>query len=236
MQGNFQKDREPDSAQPSRFFTEVQQLFGDDPDPLFLEESWALGIPAAVENLHHRRQHHAERERQNRAFRELGCLGAVTFVEDREKAIESLLADRAASVASRYDANWSQRSSMEETPASAWAPHDWSPEDRAQQSWIPEGWMPAGVPPQVETAQRAELSAAIPDVDLTESRARQILNVTEGSSREEIRSAYRRMVGQWHPDRLQHATDRERHHATQQMATLNEAYRMLCTALLQKAA
>jgi curved DNA-binding protein CbpA len=44
------------------------------------------------------------------------------------------------------------------------------------------------------------------------------------------------MVGQWHPDRLQFTTEAVRKHATQHMASLNEAYRLLCASLLERAA
>jgi hypothetical protein len=233
MQSKFQMGSDTSSEQPSRFFTDMQQLFGDDPDPLFLEESWTLGIPAAVENLHRRRQDLAEREHQSRAFRELGSVGTLSFVEDREQAVESLLADRAANIASRYDASWSQRA-PQVSAAPSWKPQDWTPEDRSLQSYIPEGWMPAGIPPRPEALQEA--ADPLCELPMSEAHARQLLGVTAESTREQVRSAYRRMVGQWHPDRLQHASEDACRQATRQMAALNEAYRMLCEALLEEAA
>jgi hypothetical protein len=231
MQPKFQMDRDS-SEQPSRFFHDVQQLFGDDPDPLFLEESWSLGVPAAVENLHRRRQGHAERERQSRAFRELGSLGTISFIADREQAVESLLADRAAGIASGYDSMWSPRAPQATTaPAPGWTPQDWVPADRLAQRWIPQGWTPAGFPAQNESPQPQPS-----DLVMNEPRARELLGVTASSSREQIRSAYRRMVGQWHPDRLQRPSEAACRQATQQMAALNEAYRLLCAALLENAA
>jgi curved DNA-binding protein CbpA len=70
---------------------------------------------------------------------------------------------------------------------------------------------------------------------MTISRARQILEITSASTREQVRSAYRRRVTQCHPDRLQGATEATRRHATQEMAAINEAYRLLCSAMLQTA-
>jgi DnaJ-class molecular chaperone len=57
--------------------------------------------------------------------------------------------------------------------------------------------------------------------------------VAENSSRKEIKAAYRRMVGQWHPDRLECRAEDVRQLATRQMASINEAYRLLCSSLPQ---
>src|ERR1035441_10081356 len=106
-------------GQPSRFADDIQQLFGDafDPDPLFLEESWTLGIPAAAENLRRRRQSQADREHQSRAFRELDNLGSLFFIEHDGRAAEALFAGRAAMIASQYSSTWSERPAP--TPASS---------------------------------------------------------------------------------------------------------------------
>lgn len=154
-------------------------------------------------------------------------------MEDRGQAVESLLADRAANIASRYDASWSQRA-PQVSAAQTWIPQDWTPQDRSLQSYIPQGWMPAGVPLRHEGIPEA--ADPLCDLPMCEARARQLLGVTADSTREQIRSAYRRMVGQWHPDRLQHPSEAACRQATRQMAALNEAYRMLCEALLEEAA
>ncbi len=138
-------------SQPSRFADDIQQLFGDDfdPDPLFLEESWALGIPAATENLHHRRQNLADREHQSRAFSELNNLGSLFLIEGHDRAAESLFADRADMIASRYASAGTQRlvpTTAEPTRdiQQSCSPTDWAPHDRITHGWIPEGWMPPG--------------------------------------------------------------------------------------------
>jgi curved DNA-binding protein CbpA len=41
------------------------------------------------------------------------------------------------------------------------------------------------------------------------------------------------MVGQWHPDRLECRAEDVRQLATRQMASINEAYRLLCSSLPQ---
>jgi hypothetical protein len=228
MANRFQTSGNAIPIRPSRFANDIQQLFGDDLDldPLFLEESWTFGAPIALENLRRRRQAQAERECQSRAFRELDTLGTLFFVENREPAGESLLADRAATIASGYGATWSPRAAQTAAPArdtqQSWTPKDWAPEDRIAQSWMPED-----VPQHNAGSQQME-SIAQPWDNMTLARARQLLGTSAASTREQIRSAYRRMVSQWHPDRLQHASEAVHERATQQMAAINEAYRLLC--------
>jgi hypothetical protein len=218
-----------------RFAEQLQPLFGDDPDPLFLEESWTLGVPAAVESLHRRRQNRVERERESRAFRELDSIAALNFVPSEPADMGTYLADRAATIASHYDSAWSQRAAVAQPPqaaaAPAWTPQDWTPEDRNRQRWIPEGWLPQDVARRLETAPANESAT---DMDL--GRACELLGVTADSNPTEIRSAFRRMVVECHPDRHQGASDAVRRQATQRMTELNAAYRLLREALLEKAA
>jgi DnaJ-domain-containing protein 1 len=214
-------------ATPNQSAGDVRPLFADDSnlDPLFLVESWTLGVAAATESLQRRRQVDTDRENRNRAFRELDTLGTLHFVEDRQHTAESALADRAATIVDRYDAASSQ----------SWTPQDWVPEDRITQSWIPQGWTPS-LMPHYEPLQQAAPSTEFGDSTMTTERACLLLEVSSASTREQVRSAYRRMVGQWHPDRLQFTTEAIRNHATQHMAALNEAYRLLCATLLEDAA
>lgn len=224
---------------PSRFAEDLQPLFGDDPDPLFLEESWTMGVPAAVESLHRRRQNRGERERQSRAFREMDSFAAVNFVPAEAADIGSYFSDRAATIASHYDSSWSRSapqvsSAPIENNSPSWTPHDWVPEDRNRQRWIPQGWLPQDVAHRLETIQPEPRE--LPSEVITHERALDLLGVTCDSTPAQIRSAYRRMVIQCHPDRHQRATEAVRRSATEQMAELNEAYRLLRTMLLENAA
>jgi DnaJ-domain-containing protein 1 len=229
---------------PSRFADDLQPLFGDDPDPLFLEESWTMGVPAAVESLHRRRQDRAERERQNRAFRDLDRSAAINFVPAGPADTESFFADRAATIASHYDSAWAQHSAaaqIEDRP-NAWSPYDWVPEDRNRQRWIPQGWIPQEVAlrleavPQPEPTPVRESSSREPDVEMTLAHACELLGVSAASTPAQVRSAYRRRVTECHPDRQQRASEAVRQQATCQLADLNEAYRLLRTTLLRNAA
>jgi hypothetical protein len=226
-----------------RFAEQLQPLFGDDPDPLFLEESWTMGVPAAVESLHRRRQNRVEREHQSRAFRELDSIAALNFVPAEPADMGSFLADRAATIASHYDSAWSHRApaarsgdnSPQASASAAWTPQDWTPEDRNRQRWIPQGWLPQDVVGRLETAPRPAPSTQ-PAAAMDLGRACELLGVTADSTPTEIRSAYRRMVVECHPDRHQRASDAVRQHATQRMTELNAAYGLLRTELLENAA
>ena len=81
MDGEFQH-----SNSPARFADQLHGILGDDSDldPVFLEESWTLGVPAAMHHRQERRHSLAERERQSREFRELNSLGTLTFVDAGE--------------------------------------------------------------------------------------------------------------------------------------------------------
>jgi molecular chaperone DnaJ len=67
---------------------------------------------------------------------------------------------------------------------------------------------------------------------MTQDRARQLLGVTSASTGKQIKAAYRRMVSQWHPDRLELPTEEARQFATARMAAINEAYHLLRSTLL----
>ncbi len=224
MEARFQTHLDSSAIpnQPPPFASDATPLMANGADDAtFLEESWTLGVAAAAENLRRRRQLKAYREDQTRAFRELQNLGTLRFIEEGQRAATSALVDRPAAIVDRYDAASSQ----------SWTPQDWTPEDRIAQRWIPQGWTP-GYMSRPGGPQQPRHGTEL----MTPQRARLLLEITSPSSREQVRSAYRRMVGQWHPDRLQFTTEAVRNHATQHMAALNDAYRLLCSAELEQAA
>jgi DnaJ domain len=62
---------------------------------------------------------------------------------------------------------------------------------------------------------------------MTQLRAYRLLGVTAASTQRQIKFAYRQLVSQWHPDRLECMSEDVRHLATQRMAAINEAYHLL---------
>jgi hypothetical protein len=143
-------------------------------------------------------------------------------------------------IASGYAVTGSQRPAQTNAAPTcdiqqSWSPAGWTPDDQIAHRRIPQGWMPERVPRQNAALHEAE-SFAQPWDNMTVGRAHQLLGTTTTSSREQIRSAYRRKVSEWHPDRLQYVSEAGRECATQQMAAINEAYRLLRTVLLQDAA
>jgi hypothetical protein len=69
---------------------------------------------------------------------------------------------------------------------------------------------------------------------LTLESARRILGVAATSTRQQIRIAYRKMASRYHPDRLARSAPREQKLASDRMASINEAYQLLCTNLAER--
>jgi curved DNA-binding protein CbpA len=66
---------------------------------------------------------------------------------------------------------------------------------------------------------------------MTVGRARRVLGLSAESTREQVRAAYRKMAGEWHPDRVAGRAEEVRQAATALMAEINEAYRVLREAM-----
>jgi hypothetical protein len=224
MEGQFQEDRgavqasceaipEPETNRSAHAGQFANGLLGDDsdPDPLFFEESWTLGVAAAVEHFQQRRKKQKERERQSRAFRDFDNLGALFFVQEREWCARHLPWAQGATAEARRDAGWPLEVSEESSTRM---------EDQAQRGW--ETF--AGSNDRQETTHV-----------MTQQCACRLLGVTAASTREQIKAAYHRMASQWHPDRLGRRTEEMRRFATDQMAAINEAYSVLRNGLLREA-
>jgi hypothetical protein len=63
-----------------------------------------------------------------------------------------------------------------------------------------------------------------------------LLGVQADSSWAQIKTAYRRKAGQWHPDRMQHRSEEARRRANDQMIAINQAYGLLREQRMQQAA
>jgi DnaJ-domain-containing protein 1 len=203
------------SAGTPLFAAQIHQLLGEeaDLDALFLEESWTLGVPAALDRRQQRRHGQAERERQAQAFRELDNFGSLNFMHQRSSYAEFLAPSHSAAMTSAYGAFQPQQDREPSAPP------------RQNQNQNQDQINPASFPDRP-----ASHSFAVP---MTPQRACLLLGVTAASTREEIRAAYRRMASQCHPDRLREELRRQ---ATDQMAEINQAYSLLCSSLREQAA
>lgn len=67
-----------------------------------------------------------------------------------------------------------------------------------------------------------------PSGPVTPAEAYKLLGVSERCSQEELTAAYHRIIGQWHPDRLNEAMAQElREYATRRTQRINEAFQLL---------
>jgi len=82
-------------------------------------------------------------------------------------------------------------------------------------------------------AERAKARAARgeePTGPLSQAEVYELLGVGQVCSPEELASAYRRTVLQWHPDKLETMADEQKAYATRRTARINEAYERLRSA------
>jgi DnaJ-domain-containing protein 1 len=188
------------------FVDDIQRLLGDEaePDPLFFVESWTYGMFVAVENWQKRRQGQTSRENQRRVLPEFGSLEAQTIVQQSGARQESATSGRTDANTGHFSTGWSQHS-FEKS----------SPQIGAMQEWEPFA------------AEGGDSHGA--SYPMSRVYACKLLGVAENSTPRQIKAAYRRVANQIHPDRLELRTEGVRRFANDQMAEINEAYRMLCS-------
>jgi hypothetical protein len=227
MNGQFQVDRgscattpegyeENPAIEPNRqrrawgFVDEFQRLVGEnsEPDVRFFVESWTSGSAAAVTSFQQRWRRQPEREYPNEGFNESDSLDTVSFT--RKGALDAEFSVTAPASAS------AGRSKAGRPPQ--------SPEDASAQAQG-EAWREW----ENFAEERDGISGAIHP--MTNELACRLLGVTAASTRKQIKVAYRKMVSQWHPDRLEPATEEMRQLANERMAAINEAYHLLLSDL-----
>ena len=101
---------------------------------------------------------------------------------------------------------------------------------------------PAGSPSPAQPARDFSAAGICGDEEaftpgpLTLQAACRLLGVTATSTREQIRAAYRKMASRYHPDRLQGARSIDPQLASHRMASINEAYQLLCDVAVERSA
>ena len=192
-------------ASPSRLASQIQELLREDCEleTSFLEESWASGRPVTSGGGGRKRDEAAENI-GGVTFAELNTLGSYFFSQ-----ANGMMGDR---------------------PAYAYPV---SSTNSYTAAWLRD--------PLEEFASRTEVQVSVHDSagykrhaygtgalgSMTYQGACELLSVSEGSTVTQIRTAYRRMVSEWHPDRVEQSSERVRAFATKQMAAINEAYHLL---------
>jgi DnaJ domain len=193
------------SASPSCLASQIRELFGEDCElePSFLEESWASGRPMTSAR-YRRKWDQATDNVEGVTFAELSTVGTFFF-----SPANGLMGDRPAYAYSANSTN-SYTAAWLRDPLEEFASHtdDQAP---AQDS--------AGCERHADDTEMLG--------SMTHQLACELLSVSEDSTVTQIRAAYRRMVSEWHPDRLEQSGERMRAFATKQMAAINEAYHLL---------
>jgi hypothetical protein len=195
-----------EQASPWPLASQIRQLLGEDCelDSAFFEESWTSGLHAAVESRQDRRVRPSIPNLQSCTFAELSGVGTFLFSQaDAGSRDGSPFIPSAAPTAS-YTARW-LREPLEESYTRA--PDQASPADAAA----------SGEDGKDQATHRPMKCQS----------AYELLKVNRYSTESQIKAAYRRMVGQWHPDRLERKSEEVREFATNQTAAINEAYHLL---------
>jgi len=193
---------------------EIQKLMGVDaqPDPLFFEESWIHGAPTAVDNLRRRRRQQTEFVSEGILFGEFDNLGAQAYVQQVAWWTDDSTATKNDAAAAEANAEWP-----------LWRGE---PQDARKQ----------------DDSQGREPFVAVEDCQWTAGElmsmpfACRLLGVRADSSWAQIKKAYWRMAGKWHPDRMQHSSEETRRLANEQMIAINQAYCLLRERMMQQAA
>lgn len=193
------------AASASCLATQVRELLGEDCelDARFLEESWASGRPVSAASYRRRRDQAAEND-DVVTFGESNTVGSFIFSEASGLADDCPAYGYPAGSTRSYTAAWL---------------HD------------PPGDFPSRTEDQAPVQGSAGFTRHSDETgrlgSMTYQRACELLSVREESTVTQIRAAYRRMVGEWHPDRLEQSGETVRAFATKQMAAINEAYHLL---------
>jgi DnaJ-domain-containing protein 1 len=188
------------------FLTQIEQVLGEEtePDAAFFMDSWTVGVAAASESFLRRQQERNARERASYGWDTLSF--TPFFVARVEAPAETA---------------WPREAPAEKNAASGLR---WRGDEEPQDSHVSEEF-------ESKSETRFE-SGSESFGPLTVESACHLLGVTTASTRDQIRAAYRKMASRYHPDRLARNGAREQKQASDRMASINEAYSLLCAELV----
>jgi hypothetical protein len=183
--------------------SQIRQLLGEDCaiDSTFFEEIWTSGQPAAVESYRKPRNRDAAIDFQRYTFAELSGLGNFLFTQESTCPQNGRPCAPSVMPSASYAASWLQE------------PLEYSQELTSDQASA------VGSAASAEGARDHGVSCST-----QYQRACELLSVSTYSTEAQIKAGYRRMAGEWHPDRLERGSEETRALATKQMTAINEAY------------
>jgi len=187
----------------SQLFDDIERVLGEgvEPDPLFFLQCWTINISSAVESFKRRHSGQCARWPKVDSTTEVFKDGEGAWQEDPGIG-DSFIGSPCASASGR-----------EESGRSLDVP--------ARQSGLRPGYICGDC-----YEHAAESGPVVHPID--RAGAYLILGVQADCTPRQVKAAYRRRVGQWHPDRIEHGSEGARVRATEQMAAINAAYRLLC--------
>ncbi len=211
-------------ANPWPLADQIRRILGEDGelDSSFFEEIWTSGRRGGGETRRDRRDRPVTLDYQDsgfaiqdccfafqdRGFAELGGVEAVLFSQGHGWSHDCRPYPASVAPGTSYAARWLQEPLDEPRPC------------RTNEE------LPGDPAASAETASDHTMFSSMQC-----QRACELLRVSQHSTEAQIKAAYRRMAGQWHPDRLGQRGEDARAVATQQMAAINEAYGYLRTHL-----
>jgi hypothetical protein len=195
-----------EQASPWPLASQIRQLLGEDCelDSAFFEESWTSGLRSAIESREERRVRPSIPNLQSCTFAELSGVSTFLFSQADAGSRDGSPFIPSAAPAASYTARWLHEP-LDESYARA--PDQDFPTDSARSGEDGK-----------DQATHCPMKC---------QRAYELLKVNRYSTESQIKAAYRRMVGQWHPDRLEGKSKEVREFATKHTAAINEAYYLL---------
>jgi hypothetical protein len=197
-----------ESANPWMWASQMCEALGEggELNPRILEESWASGLPAGQEAVRSKRGFVSGTNVGSVTFAELNGFGRSLFAAVGEQPATQAAHNQPAYPANGYGADWLS--------------------DPEQSRWS-EGAEKFMLEASAATDPGERADAIGKPRTMSYKSACGVLGVSVDSNDAQIKTAYRRMVSAWHPDRLEQSGEKVRALATEKMAAINEAYHFL---------